>query len=730
MNSAGPCLARLRYSGFGVKAALYLAGVFGRWSSAWAAVRKLVLGAIARAGRLNIVLARKIARLGLNRTLTYLLTGLLLLTLIGSGIGLMNRTWQQILEGEARAKAETFDNYLKERLPDLAAIAQGKAPRSESLAFLTHAQSEEGILGVEIYSADGRPQYRPAKVAARSDQQALEGFPAEALPGLKSGRIEMHSHQLLKNNSAVFYIHAFAPILADGRLVGATDVVFDLTASRSSIRNTLVGATTSLGLILAVAFGVPGIGFWLRTRQKELAETKLDFLSQHDALTSLPNRASLMRRLAGLLPADQGEPKRVVVLSLGLDHFKEINGSVGHEAGDQLLRDVADRLSGALLPGEFVARAGGDEFVVVKDCTSYRSSEAECASELSQRLIRTFLRPYQIREVSSRISPSLGIALCPVDGIDPETLIKNANLALQAAKADARGSFKFYEGAMDEQSQRRRVVSRQVRIACDTGGFLLNYQPVYSLGTGLLSGFEALVRLPQGDGSMVSPAEFIPAAEELGLITKIGTWVLETACVQAAQWPDDLTIAINISPAEFREGRVVERVAAALAKSGLKPERLEIEVTEGVMLSDTETTRRTMDGLKKLGVAIVLDDFGTGYSSLSYLWQFRFDKLKIDQSFVRAIGKGNNVTDIIRTIVALGRALDLRVTAEGVETEAQASVLKAMRCDLVQGYLYGVPVAQPDVPAYMAKPLSGSLAAAAGKTSSDGVVAVDALVSF
>ena len=663
-------------------------------------------------GRFRAELLRRFTDLGLNRTLTFLLTGLLFLTLIGSGVGIMNQTWRQILEGEAQARAVALNDYINDHAPDLAAIAAGQSPLAASVEFLTHAASDDGVLGLRIYDLDGIVRYQPARSPWPETGLDDSGLPPAALPVLSGGRIDLRGHYDTAHGTPTYRLHAFMPIQNNQRLVGAADVLMDMTASYNSIRSTLLDATIFFGLVLAVAFGVPGIGFWLRTRQKELAEHKLDFLSQHDALTSLPNRSSLMRRLSGLLPPDAGQPKGIAVLSLGLDHFKEINGSVGHEAGDQLLRDVADRLSGALQPGEFVARAGGDEFVIVKDCSANCANEVDCATELAQRLIKGFMRPFQVRDHNSRLSPSVGVAICPVDGIDPETLIKNANLALQAAKANARGAFKFYEGAMDEQSQRRRAIARQVRIACESDGFRLNYQPVYSMVTGLLSGFEALVRLPQADGTMVSPADFIPAAEDLGLITKIGTWVLETACVQAAQWPDDLTIAVNISPAEFREGRVVERVAAALVKSGLKAERLEIEVTEGVMLTDTETTRRTMDGLKKLGVAIVLDDFGTGYSSLSYLWQFRFDKLKIDQSFVRAIGKGNHVTDIIRTIIALGRALDLRITAEGVETEAQAGVLKAMRCDLVQGYLYGMPVAQPDIPAYMARPLPGSLAAA------------------
>jgi diguanylate cyclase (GGDEF)-like protein len=681
--------------------AYYIAGISGGLSRGLAQAKALAARVQASAPRARAALQRYVAHLGRDRKLTYVLTGLLFLSLVGSGWGIMSNTWRKILEAQARSTAMTFAGHLSEEVPDLAAIASGKAVSAASASALQHVQSDHGVLSARVFDAAG-------ELRLQTIPTAKFGAGLPAVIEQPTDRIEVRRVLLPGQPEGAYWVSATVPINDGGRLAGALDITVDMTMSYNSIYAVLVKATLSFGLILAVAFGVPGLGFWLRTQQKERAESQLDFLTQHDALTSLPNRSSLMRRLTRLLPGEGGEPKGLAVLSLGLDRFKEINTSLGHEAGDAMLRDIADRISGALKPGEFVARAGGDEFVVVKECTNGN----ECARELAQRLLKAFSRPYAVREQTMRVDPSIGIAMSPEDGIDPETLLRNGNLALQAAKTEARGSFTFFHGAMDDQSQRRRAVAHQVRVACEQDAFQLHYQPVYSFSTGMLAGFEALVRLPQPDGSMVPPCDFIPAAEDLGLITKIGTFVLETACQTAAAWPDDLSIAVNVSPTEFRDGRVVERVAAALAKSGLKPERLEIEVTEGVFLADTETTRRTFEGLKKLGVAIVLDDFGTGYSSLSYLWQFRFDKLKIDQSFVRAIGKGNNVTDIIRTIVALGRALDLRVTAEGVETEAQAAVLKAMRCDLVQGYLYGRPAAQPDVPAYVARPLPGSLAAA------------------
>ena len=503
-----------------------------------------------------------------------------------------------------------------------------------------------------------------------------------------------------------YYTHALVPIFAGGSVVGMLSFFIDMSQPYQNVMQVLTAATLSFGLVLAVAFGLPALGFWLRTRQKEVAETQLRFLAQHDALTELENRNVLVGKLELALATQDARNQKLAVLCMNLDHFKDVNDSLGHEAGDKLLKQVAGRLRQVLACNEHVARASGDEFIVLQEAIPSRES----AALLAQRLLGEFSRPFVIDGHVLRIGPSIGIAIWPEDGTEAETLTKNADTALQAVKSAERGTYYFFEAAMDALQQRRRHVAERVRFACERNAFMLNYQPVFSLSTGLLSGFEALVRLKGADGDMISPAEFVPVAEELGLVTKIGAFVLETACQQACSWPHDLTVAVNISPDEFRAGNVVERVAKALAKSGLEPERLEVEVTEGVLLADTDTTQRTIDGLKKLGVAIVLDDFGTGYSSLSYLWQFRFDKIKIDQSFVKAIGKNGNVSDIIRTIVALGRALDLRVTAEGVETEAQAAVLRAMRCDLVQGYLYGAPVAQPDIPAFVNRPLPRSLA--------------------
>ena len=659
------------------------------------------------------ILVRVFARFGVTSNLAYLLSAVLFLTLVSSGVAIMGNAWRQLLAAEAAHEAASIAATVERRVPGLAALASARVPLGASTSWAIAAGQADSVVVVRILDTSNtelfayrRPGIEPVVLTAHAGS-------AVNLRASGLARQQSRAWTYQQGEATTQYATAIMPILDGGLIVGSYEFLIDITERHLALGGVLTQAMVSLGLILCVTFALPGIGFWLRTRQKDLAEQRLKFLAEHDALTSLPNRARLMRHVDALSIKLPTGGRRHAVLVLGLDHFKDINGTHGHAMGDQLLKAVAARLEGAFGNEVFLSRPGGDEFVIIQpDLPADDPGDG-----IATRLLHLLEAPFAVAGQSLEVAASLGIAMMPDDGGSAETLMHNASLALGAAKAEARGTFRHYEGAMDAQSQRRRQIAKEVRSACESNGFMLNYQPVYSLSTGLMSGFEALVRLPAQGGGFIPPSDFIPVAEELGLIHRIGAFVLETACKDAAAWPHDLTVAVNVSPAEFREGDVVERVSAALARTGLSASRLEIEITEGVLLDDTDLTRRTIEGLKKLGVAVVLDDFGTGFSSLSYLWQFRFDKIKIDQSFVRAIGKSGNVTDIIRTIIALGRSLDLRVTAEGVETEAQANVLKAMRCDLVQGYLYSKPVPLSEVTALVERPLPRSLAASATRES-------------
>jgi diguanylate cyclase (GGDEF)-like protein len=416
-------------------------------------------------------------------------------------------------------------------------------------------------------------------------------------------------------------------------------------------------------------------------------------MAHHDALTRLPNRIRFREELEeGLARAHSDEA--LAVLCLDLDNFKSVNDTLGHPVGDALLKVVAERLLEAAGETSTVARLGGDEFAIVQT----GASQPVGATVLAQHLIETIAAPYEIDGHSVVIGTSIGIAVAPNDGTDPDAILKNADLALYRAKAEGRGIYRFFEAAMDASMQARRLLELDLRSALGRDQFELVYQPLVDLTTADVKGFEALLRWRHPERGLVSPAEFIPLAEEIGLINQIGAWVLRRACAEAATWPGHLTVAVNLSPVQFTSRTLVLDVVTALGSSNLAPRRLELEITEAVLLHDTDATLATLTHLKQLGVHISMDDFGTGYSSLSYLRKFPFDKIKIDQSFIRDLSSTPESMAIVRAVAGLGRSLGISTTAEGVETIEQLRTVKAEGCTQVQGYLLSRPLPARDIP--------------------------------
>ncbi len=416
--------------------------------------------------------------------------------------------------------------------------------------------------------------------------------------------------------------------------------------------------------------------------ERRKAEARIAHMAHHDGLTDLPNREHFQQRLQQAL--DQAAGKRVGVLYIDLDLFKNINDSFGHPAGDRLLKDVAERLTNAVRGGNLAARLGGDEFAVILGADVSPNEASACATSL----IDLLKAPYAFEGQEMVIGASIGIALSPGDGVTPEELMRNADMALYRAKADGGGVHRFFERGMDLQAQKRRDLELDLRRAFANGEFELHYQPLVSVASDRISCFESLLRWRHPEKGMISPAEFIPVAEDIGLITPLGEWVLREACAQAVTWPDDIKVAVNLSPAQFRSRNLVQIVISALAQSGLSPRRLELEITESIFLAETEANLATLHQLRELGVGISMDDFGTGYSSLSYLRSFPFDKIKIDRSFVKDLAQRPDCGAIVRAISGLGRSLNITTTAEGVETEDQLDWLRAEGCNEVQGFLF------------------------------------------
>ncbi len=415
-------------------------------------------------------------------------------------------------------------------------------------------------------------------------------------------------------------------------------------------------------------------------------EAKISYMAQHDALTDLPNRLQLYERLRQML-ATPRRREHAAVFCLDLDRFKDVNDAYGHPVGDLLLQSVAGRLRQCIRDTDMVGRLGGDEFAIVQAGVSQPTD----ATSLASRLVEVIGAPYEIGGRQVTVGLSIGIALTPGDGLDPDQLLKNADMALYRAKSDGHGLYRFFEPEMDARMQARRTLEIDLRKAIANGEFELFYQPLVDMKTEYVTGFEALIRWHHPERGMIPPLDFISVAEETGLIVPIGDWVLRQACAEAATWPSDVKIAINLSPIQFKNKGLLLSVVSALAASGLSPNRLELEITESVLLQDGDATLAILNELRGLGVRISMDDFGTGYSSLSYLRKFPFDKIKIDQTFIFDMADHNDSLAIVRAVIAMGNGLGIATTAEGVETTEQFKQLKLEGCTEVQGYLFSPP---------------------------------------
>jgi diguanylate cyclase (GGDEF)-like protein/PAS domain S-box-containing protein len=431
--------------------------------------------------------------------------------------------------------------------------------------------------------------------------------------------------------------------------------------------------------------------------ERKRAEARLAFLAQHDALTGLPNRNLLRLKMDDLLLHTRRSSDKVAVLVLGLDNFKSVNDTLGHAAGDRLLRAVAKRLRSILRDEDIVAHLNSDEFAIVQGGLA----RPDDAAQLCRRLLAAIADPYLLDGNSVVIGATIGIAMAPGDGDEPEKLLKNADMALSRAKNETRGTFSYFESGMDARAQSRRKIEIELRDAIQNDVLRPHYQPLVDLATGRITGLEALVRWPHPDRGMVPPSEFIPIAEETGLITALGRLMLRQACHDAASWPDDVRVAVNMSPLQFRVGNVLSLVMDVLKQSGLSPKRLELEITETLVLEKSSQVLATLHALRALGVRISMDDFGTGYSSLSYLRSFPFDKIKIDQSFIRDLASNHEAQAIVRSIISLGKGLGVCITAEGVETEAEFRCLRAEGCHEGQGYLFSRPRPNADIVALL-----------------------------
>jgi diguanylate cyclase (GGDEF)-like protein/PAS domain S-box-containing protein len=451
------------------------------------------------------------------------------------------------------------------------------------------------------------------------------------------------------------------------------------------------------------------IGSVLVFRDVSKARAMADLIAhtaEHDFLTGLPNRLLLKDRIGQAIALAQRNQGKAALFFMDLDGFKHINDSLGHQIGDELLQSVADRLRDGIRAPDTVSRQGGDEFIVLLQGIDRPESVAIAA----QRLLSSIAEPFILGQKNLHITASIGVSLYPDDGADAETLIKNADTAMYQAKENGRQSFQFFASEMNVRAVERQSIEEDLRLALERGEFTLNYQPKINLATGAMTGAEALLRWTHPVRGSVSPAQFIPIAEDSGLIIAIGAWVLREACRQTQAWKNDGlhvgTIAVNVSAIEFRNENFLEGLFTILNETGMDPKSLELEVTESVLMRNPSVTASTLKQLREHGVQIAIDDFGTGYSSLSYLRKFPLDSLKIDQSFVRQISDSTDDTTIVSAIISMGQSLGLRVIAEGVETAEDLAFLKGRRCEEAQGYFICRPIPAEQFAAVLRQGLS------------------------
>jgi diguanylate cyclase (GGDEF)-like protein len=467
--------------------------------------------------------------------------------------------------------------------------------------------------------------------------------------------------------------------------------------------------TTPDGRSIQILYQKSADGGWASTlediTERRRSEERIAHLAHYDALTDLPNRVMFRQQLEREI-ATIPDGARFAILYLDIDEFKGINDSLGHAVGDELLKTVAARLRDCVGEAGFVARLGGDEFAIVQTTITDRNDVIRLVTDLYE----TIRKPYECLGHQISTDASIGIALAPNDGTNLDQLLRHADLAMYGAKADGRRNYRFFEPAMDASAKARRALELDLRQALANGGLEIHYQPLVDIGSSEVTGCEALLRWRHPVRGMISPAEFIPVAEETGLITELGEWVLMNACAEAATWPDQVKLAVNVSPVQFKSQTLALKVVQALAASGLSASRLELEITETVLIRDDEAALTILHQLRSIGVRIALDDFGTGYSSLSYLQRFPFDKIKIDRSFINDLAGPGGSSSIVQAVVTIANARNMVTTAEGVETQQQLDQLRALGCTQMQGWLFSAAKPAREIRALLQRRLQTAVA--------------------
>jgi len=595
----------------------------------------------------------------------------------------------EALLAETRIHAQVLDNP---QILHNALTLPGAAPQLGEIFRASGYASR--ILRYEIYNLDGRLLFTSGRA-----NLPLTATPLELTVGADGTGGVATLHGVGNDGGPSTFAILRVPIDLNERARGTLVVFLDQSDQATVLSNYFGLIALVMLTLLVIGVATPVAFAWMRSRERQQAQEQVRYLQSHDALTGLANRRAFAERLGEAINRAKRDNTHIAVLCLDIDKFKEINDATEHGGGDQVLREIGIRIKSTVRERDTVARLGADEFAIAL-VDMYNLGDV---MTFMNRLVAALRLPFHIGSKDILITTSVGIALSPADGDTASDVLRHATIALTRAKGDGGQRMCFFEESMDKALQRRRTVEQELRLALSREEFEVVYQPQYDLATEQQSGSEALIRWHHPLHGKIAPGHFISVAEETGLIVPIGEWVLRRACRDAVSWPEHLTVAVNLSPAQFRDSDIAETVADVLHETGLPAHRLELEITENLLINDTEEVLGKLSALREIGVKIAMDDFGTGYSSLSYLARFPFSKIKIDRQFIRNMTRDPATRAIVRTIIALGKSLDVTITAEGVETPEQAEILSEFGCGQVQGFLYGRPEAAK-VPTAKASP--------------------------
>ena len=631
---------------------------------------------------------------------------LLFAAALGAVAGAIEHLTDKQLRADAFHTATLWSRHVVTHVPDLDLAFSGDIPSPQAQERLLALQDMADLAQFKLLDSDGRLLINSLSIgSAPREVEHDAGTTARALASAAAGAITLNLQRGDGVIQPLIYTQAYVPVRLGPTLLGIAELTIDQAEVAKATRRSMqrVGLLASLALGCTVA-----LGSWLtsrRLRQQRHAAERADYLVEHDLLTGALNRGQFSTELQKACHShSHSKPEKgateggLAVLCIDLDHFNQINERYGLGVGDEVLRCMALQLRGVLRGQDLLARLSGDRFVVLQRNADNRQDVAA----LAQRVLDAVAQPQVLPGSTQGGSPStgqtlsltasVGAALLGSGGECADTLLHNAEVALSDAKSAGRANWRLYDAELNRVQQERSSLTQDLREALTHGGLQLHYQALFDARSSELCGYEALARWPHPLRGFVPPGEFIPLAEESGLIAALGRWVLTEACTEAARWPDPLTVAVNLSANQFRAGpMLVAEVAQVLQQSGLPSHRLELEITESLLMHDTQEVLETLRGLQALGTRIAMDDFGTGFSSLSYLWRFPFNKLKIDRAFTQGLGQDEKVDTIVRSIVALAHLLKMRVNAEGVETEAQRQQLQALACDELQGFLLARP---------------------------------------